>query len=277
MKITLAIDLENDFITGTLGSPHAHAIIANCKTKIEKAIENGDFIAHSFDNHNHPMDPYKYEHTLEGRDLRVCHCVYDTPGAELHPELKELLEQNSSAITKFAHGTVKWQEFFESYNIYEEDIDEIELFGLCTGICVLQNAIILSAIYRKAKITVDASCCACVTDESHRQAIAILKLNHINVINEPEPVEEIPLVTRETVLEAIEKAIKITKSACDSYTDSDCGMTFSHYRFDNKKIKKEVVKEFNELAKHFQWYKLTEKDYKTPMYKNYDPTVIEWI
>ncbi len=60
--------------------------------------------------------------------------------------------------------------------------EEIELVGLCTGICVISNAFILKAKLPEVKITVDASCCACVTPESHKTALSAMKLCQINVI-----------------------------------------------------------------------------------------------
>ena len=60
-------------------------------------------------------------------------------------------------------------------------VEEIELVGLCTGICVISNAFILKAKLPEVRITVDSSCCACVTPQSHETALSAMKLCQINV------------------------------------------------------------------------------------------------
>ena len=56
--------------------------------------------------------------------------------------------------------------------------------GVCTDICVISNAILIKAYCPELKVTVDASCCAGVTPESHKNALAAMKMCQINVINE---------------------------------------------------------------------------------------------
>ena len=65
-----------------------------------------------------------------------------------------------------------------------EPEDEIEIVGLCTDICVVSNALILKAMFPEVKITVDASCCAGVTPETHKAALQTMKMCQINVIGE---------------------------------------------------------------------------------------------
>ena len=61
---------------------------------------------------------------------------------------------------------------------------EIELVGLCTDICVVSNALLFKAAMPEAPITVDASCCAGVTPESHRHALETMKMCQIKVVND---------------------------------------------------------------------------------------------
>ena len=65
-----------------------------------------------------------------------------------------------------------------------DKIESIELVGLCTDICVVSNALILKAMYPEVEITVDASCCAGVTPESHKAALLTMKMCQINIIGE---------------------------------------------------------------------------------------------
>ena len=62
-------------------------------------------------------------------------------------------------------------------------MSDIELVGLCTDICVVSNAIILKAMFPEVNITVDASCCAGVTPESHKAALLTMKMCQIEVTN----------------------------------------------------------------------------------------------
>jgi len=176
MKILIVIDMQNDFITGSLGSSQAQAIVPKVKKRILQAIDEGYEIIYTLDSHDED-----YPFTLEGRDLKVEHCQIGTKGWELHPELKNLLEKCGFEIEKETHGTITFDDYFNQDECKE--IEEVVLVGLCSDICVLQNALILSAIYKYATIIVDASCTAGVTEETHKMALELLKLNHIKVID----------------------------------------------------------------------------------------------
>ena len=54
--------------------------------------------------------------------------------------------------------------------------------GLCTDICVVSNALIIKATFPEIKVTVDASCCAGVTPESHEAALTTMKMCQVEVL-----------------------------------------------------------------------------------------------
>ncbi|MBO5298830.1 MAG: isochorismatase family protein, partial [Clostridia bacterium] len=60
----------------------------------------------------------------------------------------------------------------------------IEFIGLCTDICVISNVIATKAAVPESEITVDASCCAGVTPQSHKNALEAMKMCQIKIINE---------------------------------------------------------------------------------------------
>ena len=64
---------------------------------------------------------------------------------------------------------------------YGQEIDEIELCGLCTDICVISNAMVLKTAFPETKIVVDGSCCAGVTVESHETALDAMRAVQIEV------------------------------------------------------------------------------------------------
>lgn len=168
MKTLIVVDMQNDFIDGALGTQEAQAIVPNVKKKIEEYEASGDAIVFTKDTHYS-----NYLETNEGKHLPVEHCIEGTRGWEISSEL------NCSGypiVEKETFGNIYWKSFF--------NFEEVELVGLCTDICVVSNALILKAMYPEINITIDASCCAGVTPESHKAALTTMKMCQINVIGE---------------------------------------------------------------------------------------------
>lgn len=165
MKRTLiVVDMQNDFIDGSLGTKEAQAIVENVKKKIEQYRANGDEIIFTRDTHQ-----ADYLQTPEGKELPVEHCIEGTHGWEIAEgiDLPDCLH-----IDKPTFGWTKWNQY---------DFETIELVGLCTDICVVSNALILNAYFPEAEISVDASCCAGVTPESHEAALTTMKMCQIQI------------------------------------------------------------------------------------------------
>lgn len=167
MKYLIVVDMQNDFTTGSLGSPHAAAIIPHVVEKV-KSFE-GRVI---FTRDTHGED---YMQTQEGRNLPVIHCIKDTPGWQICDELLPFAE---TVVDKPTFGSTALAHLLASS---AESMEEIELCGLCTDICVISNAMILKAAFPEVKMTVDASCCAGVTVESHNTALTAMKAVQIEV------------------------------------------------------------------------------------------------
>lgn len=179
MKRTLiVIDMQNDFVTGPLGTEEARAIVPNIKAKIDEYIKNRDEVIFTRDTHDED-----YLNTNEGKHLPVPHCIHDTEGWQVIPEL-DIPE--CEHIEKFTFGWPFWARIrdLDSGIHYTRYLEEIELVGVCTDICVVSNALILKSMYPRAKITVDASCCAGVTPETHKAALTVMKSCQIEVVNE---------------------------------------------------------------------------------------------
>ena len=137
---------------------------------------------HSYDRENiyatrdtHQRD---YLNTQEGKNLPVEHCIAGTRGWELNQRVAEALE-GVKVIDKPTFGSVKL--VHELSRIGAEEELEIELVGLCTDICVVSNALLLKAAMPEVRISVDASCCAGVTPESHKAALTTMKMCQIQV------------------------------------------------------------------------------------------------
>lgn len=168
-KILLVIDFQNDFIDGSLGTKEAQDIIGNVVKKIESYEEKNRFATQD----THFED---YLSTQEGKNLPVLHCQKGTFGWEIRKEAQlgfaKIFEKNS-------FGSVELAQFVKA-----QDVDEVELIGICTDICVVSNALLIKAFAPEVKIKVDVSCCAGVTPESHLAAIETMKSCQIEMINE---------------------------------------------------------------------------------------------
>ena len=179
MKVLVVVDMQNDFITGSLGTPEAQAIVPNVKKKIEEYRKNGDMIVFTRDTHQED-----YLLTKEGSKLPVEHCIENTWGWEIADELRD--EATGVAfVNKPTFGSVVLCDLITSLEADckpTDVIEEIELVGLCTDICVVSNALLLKTVfYDTLDISVDATCCAGVTPETHEAALKTMAMCQINV------------------------------------------------------------------------------------------------
>ena len=166
-KTLIVVDMQKDFIDGALGSKEAVAIVENVKNKIAQYQENGDEIIFTRDTHQ-----TDYLNTNEGKNLPVEHCIQGTDGWKI----QEALEVPGAIyIDKPTFGYMNWKDY---------NLEEVELVGLCTDICVVSNALIIKATYPEIQVSVDASCCAGVTPESHEAALTTMKMCQVKVTGE---------------------------------------------------------------------------------------------
>lgn len=167
-KTLIVVDIQNDFITGSLGTKEAQAIVPNVKRKIKEYYDHGDMIIFTRDTHYE-----NYLSTPEGKALPVEHCIYNTYGWQITDGLEV---PNCFYINKESFGWAHWNSLGLNNNV--------EMIGLCTDICVVSNALIIKANYPNINVIVDASCCAGVTPEKHKAALEVMKSCQIKVIGE---------------------------------------------------------------------------------------------
>lgn len=168
MKYLIVVDMQVDFITGSLGSELATAIVPNVVEKVKKF--DGKVI---FTRDTHLED---YLSTQEGKNLPIEHCIKGSDGWQICKELQPYVE---TVIDKITFGSVELPQLIKSFN---EPIEKIELCGLCTDICVISNAFLLKAAFPEVPIAVDSSCSAGVTIESHNNALNAMKAIQIEII-----------------------------------------------------------------------------------------------
>ena len=162
--------MQNDFIDGSLGTAEAVAIVEKVKEKI-RSYPAGSVFA-TMDTHG-----ADYLSTQEGRNLPVEHCIKGTEGWKIRPDIAELLA-GAKIFEKPTFGSKKLAEDLKKI----KDLEDIEIIGLCTDICVVSNALLIKAALPELKISVDASCCAGVTPKKHQAALETMRSCQINVI-----------------------------------------------------------------------------------------------
>lgn len=178
MKILIVIDMQNDFVTGPLGTSEAVFISEKIKQKlINEPLQTQ--IIFTRDTHQD-----NYLNTAEGEKLPVEHCIEETPGwCIIDPLRTAAKEKLTTIINKPSFGYKEWNSIIPHFldDVFK---DEIEIVGVCTDICVISNALILKTLYPDIKISVDASCCAGTTPEMHKKALDVMKSCQIDIINE---------------------------------------------------------------------------------------------
>ena len=175
-KILVVIDVQNDFVTGALGSAAAVEVIPNICAKIENF--EGMVIATQDTHYENYLD------TQEGEKLPVIHCLEGTWGHDIQGSVVAAINRNpySKIIPKYGFGsddlqrTIRW--FSAGTSI------DIVVIGLVTDICVITNVLLLKTFFPEITITVDASCCAGTTPENHAAALQVMRSCQINVIND---------------------------------------------------------------------------------------------
>lgn len=166
-KYLIVVDMQNDFVTGSLGTKEAQAITARMLQKVKEF--QGVVI---FTKDTHAED---YLSTQEGRMLPVEHCIKGTDGWQLIPELEEIQQQGKHPVfEKNTFGSVELARFLLGKH-QEKEIESVELAGLCTDICVISNALLIKAFMPELSVAVDASCCAGVSPDKHRAALQTME------------------------------------------------------------------------------------------------------
>ena len=191
MKVLIVVDMQKDFVDGSLSTKEAQTIVPLVAETIKQMADKNTVCIFTKDTHDDD-----YMDTQEGKNLPVPHCIRGTAGHSIVNEVFEaysckdykdpwevypLATTNPLRVEKPTFGSIELQDVLYTMNSMEP-IEEITLMGLCTGICVMSNAILAKATLPEVPVNVIEDCCACVTPESHKTAIEAMKLCQINII-----------------------------------------------------------------------------------------------
>lgn len=170
-KALIVIDMQNDFIDGSLGTAEAQAIIAKAVEKINARRSQGWDILATLDTHDeHYLD------SREGAALPVVHCVKGSDGWQMQPAIAEACG-NAPRFEKAGFGSPELAVYLKAH-----EYTEVEFIGVCTDICVISNAILARSFLPDAAIRVDSTACAGVTPIQHQAALDALKPCQVEVV-----------------------------------------------------------------------------------------------
>ena len=190
-NILVIIDMQNDFITGSLANPAAEAIVPKIVNEMKKRKYTHIYM--TADTHG-----YDYLRTQEGKRLPIVHCVDGTFGHKIRKEISKSFWRKRRLSGKgiyFKHTfgctdlepdiRYVFRSFVEGFTPPDrgyEPRSTITLVGTCTDICVITNALLLKTYFPEAKIKVIADLCAGTTKENHEAALTVMRQCQIDVI-----------------------------------------------------------------------------------------------
>lgn len=184
MKILIVVDMQNDFINvkGALPIQQDEALtnkmISNIDKKIREYLEDKEnYIFFTQDTHS--LGSEMQNKYIEMKQLPA-HCLVDTWGWEIIGKLRGYAN-HFNTVWKSTFGA---KALINRIKEFKEEVDSIELVGVCTDICVLSNAIMLRNAFPAIPIKVCASCCAGTRVENHEAACRVLEMNCIEVSQE---------------------------------------------------------------------------------------------
>lgn len=195
MKALVCIDVQNDFVSGDLGSPAAQEIAPEIIEFAKECRSWGWAIYATADTHRaQDWTPERgSKMTLEASKVPP-HCIEDTWGHQIidglvKDETRHVIIPERHIYDKDTFGSVgladqlrfDFNDGADCNGIYGEPLDEIVVCGFVTDICVISNVLMLRAKFPNVPITVRADLCAGTTEENHRAALSVMRSCLIDV------------------------------------------------------------------------------------------------
>ena len=199
-KLYIVIDVQNDFVSGSLGSPWAVATTEKIAKFLESVQDDPETVGiwatrdtHCDENTKDPFfginvsETEVYEKTLEGQKLPVRHCIMNTEGWDIVPSVAQWVKADKifnkpTFMSEWLGRMVVSHARANAVNL-SQCIDEIVLMGFCTSICVISNALNLRGLMPNTKITVLEDLCACVNEDTHKAALTVMGCCQIDIEN----------------------------------------------------------------------------------------------
>ena len=175
-KILVVVDMQNDFLTGSLANESAVKVIPN----IKREIESGKYTHIIFTRDSHTEN---YLNTQEGKHLPVTHCIIESNGWDV---CDELLNSNFGKIEpmfldKSTFGYKDWETY-----LYQNGIDgndsEFTFTGTVGSICVVNNALIIKSQFPESTVKCLSDCVADLSESDKNTTLTVMKNSQIEVL-----------------------------------------------------------------------------------------------
>ena len=187
-KILVIVDVQQDFVTGSLGGENQQNIVSNVIDLTKQAIKEDWLILATLDTHTLSG----YSKSREGKHLNIEHCILGTEGHKLIPEISELVKDYHKfvevpKIDSFGLPNVDRLRQNINYNfsyMYISGIDKLEfhICGLVTNMCVLSTAVSLQNYFTRSEIYIHQDACASFNNDLHKEALDIMQGLQMNII-----------------------------------------------------------------------------------------------
>lgn len=185
MILDIVVDVQKDFITGALANPQAQANVARLAETVKAHARAGHWLFLTRDTH-----PDNYLATREGRHLPVEHCIEGEDGWNFAPELENALDGTEPEVCHIVNKPTFGSYMLPSeildelmaHNKAVDDIEKIVIYGYCTDICVISNAMVLRAAFPETEIEILSDCCAGVTPKSHQTALDAMRACQFTIV-----------------------------------------------------------------------------------------------
>ena len=175
-RLLLVVDVQEDFVHGALPGDNAVKRIPNMVARLKEAKEKGEAVIFTQDTHFEDS----YFQTQEGQKLPILHCVKGSEGWEILSDLQEFITDDTVIVEKSTFGSIPMMDEVKKY--LDKGYVEVELFGICTDICVINPAVLLKNTFPGLPIYVNASCSAGISEDLHNAALHTMESFQINII-----------------------------------------------------------------------------------------------
>ena len=177
-KLLVVIDYQKDFVDGALGFEKAVTLEEGIFNKVNENLKEGNKVLFTYDTHE-----INYLQTREGKNLPIVHCIKGSEGHKLFGRLQKF-ENNKNVITyeKYGFGLAP-EDMVKISKEIGEDLEEIEIVGVVTNICVISNFVMFQSQFRNAEVVVDGSLCASFDESLHEKTLDVIEGLQGKVIN----------------------------------------------------------------------------------------------
>lgn len=185
-RILVVIDMQNDFLTGTLGCTEPERVCDN----VLKLLDSGKYDKVFATRDTHYADTYAS--TMEGKKLPVLHCVVGLDGWCIEKRVQEALDKMAasdefkvSIINKETFGSLdlayQIKNWAKEMGVSQEYLI-IDICGVFTDICVISNATLIKAAVPNATIRIISNACSCSNEEDQERALKSMEKMHMDIL-----------------------------------------------------------------------------------------------